>query len=330
MNNCHKIFVIGAGAFGTALSNIIASRGHANVTLLGRNVNMIKQLEDTRINAKSLPDIKLSSLLHFSSDHTLLQEADIVLFATSSKGYGEALNFYKKWLKDCAQIVICSKGFEYHSGMLLSTYSEKVLPSHSISVLSGPGFACDIAQELPVGVILSSENIEISRRLSKILSHNSFQVYCSDDRIGVQIGGALKNVIAIASGIAKGRGFGESARAMIIVQGLSEMIKLAEAMGGRADTILGLSGIGDLILTATSEQSRNFSFGVSLGKGEQQNFDQMRLVEGGIAASRVIHISKKMDLHLPIFQAISDIMMNRLTIDKALGIFFDHSCRNKN
>ncbi|WP_157140833.1 NAD(P)H-dependent glycerol-3-phosphate dehydrogenase, partial [Candidatus Liberibacter asiaticus] len=279
----------------------------------------------SRINAKALPGIKLSPLLNFSSDHTLLQNADIVLFATSSKGYGEALNFYSNWLKESAEIIICSKGFEYNSGMLLSSYSEKVLPSHSISVLSGPGFARDIAQGLPVGVILSSKNIDISRRLSKILTTDSFRVYCSDDRIGVQIGGALKNVIAIASGILKGRGCGDSARAIVMVQGLSEIMKLTEAMNGRADTILRLSGVGDLILTATSEQSRNFCFGIALGRGEKQNPDQIQLVEGAIAVSCVINISKKMGLKLPIFQAISDVMMNHISVDEALSILLNHS-----
>ncbi|KAE9516170.1 Glycerol-3-phosphate dehydrogenase (NAD(P)+) [Candidatus Liberibacter asiaticus] len=254
-----------------------------------------------------------------------MQNADIVLFATSSKGYGEALNFYSNWLKESAEIIICSKGFEYNSGMLLSSYSEKVLPSHSISVLSGPGFARDIAQGLPVGVILSSKNIDISRRLSKILTTDSFRVYCSDDRIGVQIGGALKNVIAIASGILKGRGCGDSARAIVMVQGLSEIMKLTEAMNGRADTILRLSGVGDLILTATSEQSRNFCFGIALGRGEKQNPDQIQLVEGAIAVSCVINISKKMGLKLPIFQAISDVMMNHISVDEALSILLNHS-----
>ncbi|MEG8099126.1 NAD(P)H-dependent glycerol-3-phosphate dehydrogenase [Candidatus Liberibacter brunswickensis] len=325
MKNHLKICVIGAGAFGTSLSTIIASRGNSDVTLLGRKASIMQRIKDTRVNEKALPGINLSPLLNFSSDHTILQEADIVLFATSSKGYGDALNFYKNWLKDCVQIIICSKGFEYHSGILLSSYSEQVLPSYSISVLSGPGFARDIAQGFPVRAVLSSKDIETSRFLSQILSYNSFQLCCSDDRIGVQIGGALKNVIAIASGIVKGRGCGESACATVMVQGLSEMIKLAEAMGGRSDTILGLSGIGDLILTSTSKQSRNFCFGVSLGKGEKHTFDQMQLVEGGIAASRVINISTKMGLHLPIFQAISDVMKNKITVDESLNIILNYS-----
>ncbi|ADR52379.1 putative glycerol-3-phosphate dehydrogenase [Candidatus Liberibacter solanacearum CLso-ZC1] len=329
MKNYPTIFVIGSGAFGSAISSIIASRGHANVTLLGRQESLIQQLKSTRINAKSLPNIKLSSLLHFSTDYRLLREADIVLFATSSKGYEQALGFYGQWLKDTADVVICSKGFEYYSGMLLSDYSEKVLPSHSISVLSGPGFAIDIARGLPVGVTLASEKIEISRRLSAILSGDSFRVYCSDDRIGVQLGGALKNIIAIASGILKGREYGDSARAMMMVRGLSEIIEVTKAMGGRSDTILGLSGIGDLVLTATSEQSRNFCFGVFLGKGQQYDFKTMNLVEGGIAVSRVINIAIKMGLDLPVFQATSDVIANRITVDEALDIFLDLSSKKK-
>ncbi|MBL0849263.1 MAG: NAD(P)-dependent glycerol-3-phosphate dehydrogenase [Candidatus Liberibacter ctenarytainae] len=325
MKNCPIIFVIGAGAFGSALSSVIASRGNSCVTLLGRRKNLIQQLKESRIHAQYFPSIKLSHLLNFSTDYKRLREADIVLFVTSSKGYGEAIHFYKQWLKNSADVIICSKGFEYHSGSLLCDYSEKILSSQSCSILSGPGFASDIIQGLPVAVTLASKNIEKSKSLSAIISHKSFQVHCSDDRIGVQMGGALKNIIAIASGILKGRKLGDSARAMILVQGLAEVTAITEILGGRAETVGGLSGLGDLILTATSEQSRNFCFGVLLGEGKKTDLDKMGLVEGAFAASRATKLTKGTNLKFPIVQAIADVVANRITIDEVVNIFLNLS-----
>ncbi|MBY7649952.1 MAG: glycerol-3-phosphate dehydrogenase [Candidatus Liberibacter europaeus] len=324
MNNYPRVFVIGAGAFGSALSSIIASSGNYCVTLLGRHESLIQQLKKSRINTKYLPGIKLSNCLNFATDYKSLEEADIVLFATSSQGYGEAIKFYGKWIKCSADIIICSKGFDYNSGMLLSEYSERILSSHCFSVLSGPGFATDLAQGLPVAVILASKSMERSKRLSEILSNNSFSIDCSDDRIGVQLGGALKNIIAIASGILKGRKFGDSSRAMIMVHGLSEIAELSRVMGGRIDTIWGLSGLGDLILTATSEKSRNFRFGVLLGQGNKTDINKMGLVEGSIAASLVVKMATDFGLDLPIFRAISDVVVGNITVNEVLNVFFNY------
>ncbi|AHA28124.1 NAD(P)H-dependent glycerol-3-phosphate dehydrogenase [Candidatus Liberibacter americanus] len=319
------IFVVGSGAFGSALSSVIASSGKSCVTLLGRQEALIKQLEYSGINTKALPGIKLSNRLFFSTDYKRLSEADIVFFATSSYGYGEAINFYGKWLSDSADIVICSKGFERHTGTVLSDYSEKTLPSHNFSVLSGPGFATELARGLPVAVTLASKDIKRARYIADIISNNSFCIDCSDDRIGVQLGGALKNIVAIAIGILEGRKIGDSSRAVIMVRGLSEMAALSHAMGGRSDTIYGLSGLGDLVLTATSEQSRNFSFGVLLGKGNQYDVDKMGLVEGGFAASRAIQLAFNFGLNLPIFKAISDVVVGNITVDEAIKNFFKSS-----
>ncbi|MBA5724161.1 NAD(P)H-dependent glycerol-3-phosphate dehydrogenase [Candidatus Liberibacter sp.] len=321
MNDFPTICVVGSGAFGSALSSVIASRGNSCTTLLGRQENLMQHLKETLIHTKALPDIKLSQFLRFSTDYECLYEADIVLFAVSSKGYGDAISFYGKWLKDSADIVICSKGFECQTGMLLSEYSEKTLPSHPFSVLSGPGFAVDIARGLPVAVTLASDNIDRSKRLSEMLSSHSFRVEYSDDRIGVQLGGALKNVIAIASGILEGKKLGDSARAMLIVQGLSEIAEVTKILGGRADTVWGLSGLGDLMLTATSKKSRNFAFGILLGQGKQLELDKIGLVEGALAASRIVKIAAGFGLELPIARAVSDVVANRITVDESLDVF---------
>ena len=217
-----------------------------------------------------------------------------------------------------AVVVTCAKGIDKSAGRLLTEVLEADLPHHPVAVLSGPGFAADIARGLPTAMAIAAPDQALAERLANALSSRTFRLYASTDRIGVQLGGALKNVLAIACGIVEGAGLGDSARAALISRGLAEMSRLVEAMGGKADTVRGLSGLGDLVLTGTSHQSRNLRFGISLGQGEPADTVGGPLVEGAFAASVAARLGEKFAVDLPITHAVAAIIDGRLDIRTAM------------
>jgi glycerol-3-phosphate dehydrogenase (NAD(P)+) len=310
------IVVIGAGAFGTALAAVIANENRHDVTLLGRDVAVMRDLSQNRTHESALPGIMLPDSLKFSSDASVLANANIVLFVMPSQAQAAAAKDYAPYLNSEALIVTCAKGIDRNSGKLLSEVLETALPNRQILVLSGPGFAADIANGLPTAMSLAAGNIAAAEHVAQSLSGSSFRLYASDDRIGVQLGGALKNVLAIACGIVEGAGLGESARAALIARGLAEMSRLAVALGAQSGTIGGLSGLGDLVLTATSHQSRNLRFGFGLGRGEP--VADGKLVEGALAASVAAKLAAEKSIEMPITEAVAAIIEGRLDIRTAI------------
>lgn len=317
MSVAEQIVVIGAGAFGTALAAVIANENRHPVTLLGRDVASMRDMAANRCNEASLPGILLPDALQFSSDPTILADATIVLFVMPSQAQKHAAQDYKPYLAKDAIIVTCAKGIDRQTQTLLSSVLEVEIPEHEVAVLSGPGFAGDIAKGLPTAMSLAAKDLALAERLAVSLSGARFRLYASDDRTGVQLGGALKNVLAIACGIVEGAGLGDSARAALISRGLAEMSRLAVAVGGMADTVSGLSGLGDLVLTATSHQSRNFRFGFGLGKGEPVS--DGKLVEGAFAASVAAQLALKHDIQMPITNAVAAIIEGKLDIATAMN-----------
>jgi glycerol-3-phosphate dehydrogenase (NAD(P)+) len=313
-----RIAVIGAGAFGTALAAVIALEGRHPVTLIGRNPLLMSDLRSDRIHNAALPGIVLPDGLQFSAEPDALQEASIVLLAMPSQAQADAGRHYGPYLAKQASIVTCAKGIDRSSGRLLSEVLEAELPHHAIAVLSGPGFASDIARGLPTAMAVAASDQVVAERLAGALSGPTFRLYASADRIGVQLGGALKNVLAIACGIVEGAGLGESARAALISRGLAEMSRLVEAMGGNADTVRGLSGLGDLVLTGTSHQSRNLRFGMALGRGEQVRSAAAPLVEGAFAASVAAKLGVQHSVDLPVTDAVAAIIDGRLDVRSAM------------
>jgi glycerol-3-phosphate dehydrogenase (NAD(P)+) len=201
---------------------------------------------------------------------------------------------------------------------LLTDMLERELPAHRVAVLSGPGFAADIAKGLPTAMAIAAADMDVAERLAQAISGRTFRLYASDDRTGVQLGGALKNVLAIACGIVEGRGIGDSARAALIARGLAEMSRLVAAKGGQAGTVRGLSGLGDLVLTATSHQSRNLRFGIALGRGEQADPAHGQLVEGAFAAAVASRLAGELGVDMPITDAVSAIIEGKLGIAEAI------------
>lgn len=318
MSGRERIAVIGAGAFGTALAAVIAQAGRNSVVLVGRDAALMADLTVDRLHEAALPGIPLPDALEFSAEADLVSSADIVLFAMPSQAQADAARHYGPYLAKDAIVVTCAKGIDRVSGSLLTEMLSRELPDHRIAVLSGPGFAADIAKGLPTAMAIAAADLTVAERLAQAVSGRTFRLYASSDRIGVQLGGALKNVLAIACGIVEGRGIGDSARAALISRGLAEMSRFVDAQGGQAETVRGLSGLGDLVLTATSHQSRNLRFGIALGRGEVQDPAQGALVEGALAASVAARLAADLGISMPITDAVAAIVDGKLDISDAI------------
>lgn len=316
-----NIVVAGGGAFGTALAIVMAASDESNITLLMRNEENAAMMQKSRFNQSRLPDVKVPDALIITSDIACVEQADILLSVVPT---GAQLNFaeqIKPRMVGDTPFVICSKGFDKNTGGLMSDCLRKILPQNEVAVLSGPGFASDIAKRLPTAMTLAAQNLALAQELSTALSRQTFRLYGSEDLVGVQTGGALKNVLAIASGIVMGAGLGESARASVIARGLAELSRYILFMGGRAETASGLSGLGDLVLTATSEQSRNYRFGIALGKGVSPQSligPGKPLVEGANAAIAASELSMRENITLPITNSVADIIQGRLDVAQAI------------
>ncbi|MEM6460821.1 MAG: NAD(P)H-dependent glycerol-3-phosphate dehydrogenase [Pseudomonadota bacterium] len=315
------IAVLGAGAFGTALAIVAADKGR-QVTLIGRDAQRMQEIDRQRINEKGLPAAKLPESIKVTASDEALSNADIVLLSVPTQSLRSALETYGRAISKAAHLVVCAKGIEQSSGLFLSDTVGQLLPDRGVSVLSGPGFASDIALGLPTAMTIASRRDNTTETLAEQISRDTFRLYASNDVTGVQTGGALKNVMAIACGIVEGRGLGESARAALIARGLAELMRFAQAHGGKARTVSGLSGLGDLVLTATSHQSRNLRFGLALGRGTSPHelmAPGAPLSEGASTASVAAQISDKMGIDMPITQAVAAILGGRLGIDEAVS-----------
>ncbi|MBO3762486.1 NAD(P)H-dependent glycerol-3-phosphate dehydrogenase [Ciceribacter sp. L1K22] len=318
MSTRPKIVIIGAGAFGTALATVVALEGKADVTLLGRDAALMADLGMEGVHDAALPGILLPDSLKYSSEPDVLQQADIVLMAVPSQAHADAALQYGPYFSPKASIVTCAKGIDRTSTRLLTEVLEQAVPNHDIAVLSGPGFATDIAKGLPTAMVLAATDLGKAEYLARMLSSRTFRLYASPDRVGAQLGGALKNVLAIACGIVEGKGLGESARAALIARGLAEMSRFVAAKGGRPETVAGLSGLGDLVLTATSHQSRNLRFGISLGHGDAIDFSSGILVEGAFTATVAARLADGLSVAMPITDAVAAVIDGRLDIPSAI------------
>ncbi|WP_275785611.1 NAD(P)H-dependent glycerol-3-phosphate dehydrogenase [Pararhizobium gei] len=313
-----RLVVVGSGAFGTALSAVAAASGKLPVTLLTRRESVVEDFKETGRNDSALPGIDLPETLTISDDPTVLRGAAIVLFAMPSQAQREASRSLLGFIEKGADVVICAKGIERSSGRLLTDVVGEELRLQNVAVLSGPGFATDIAKGLPTAMVIAAGDIERAALLAEALSGAAFRLYPSGDRIGVQLGGALKNVLAIACGIVEGAGLGDSARAALISRGLAEMSRFIAARGGEADTVRGLSGLGDLVLTATSHQSRNLRYGIALGQSGRATGHSDQLVEGAFAAAVAADVARTLGVDMPITEAVADIIEGKLSVKTAL------------
>ncbi|MEZ5878544.1 MAG: NAD(P)H-dependent glycerol-3-phosphate dehydrogenase [Tepidamorphaceae bacterium] len=324
-----KIAVIGAGSWGTALA-AAAARAGRDVRLYARRPETAAEINRDRRNRAYLDDVPLpEGICAVSTLEDALHDADAVLLVVPSSGIRSMARKIAPLTPQGAPVVICAKGVETDSGLLLCDVAGEEMPGQPIAVLSGPTFADEVASDLPTTVTIASPPVPgehlaegVAAGLALALSAGSFRAYVSDDPVGVEIGGAMKNVIAIACGISRGAGFRANMTAALITRGLSEMTMLATRLGGRAETVAGLSGLGDLTLTCSSEQSRNLRFGLQLGAGatREQTFDGAHVVVEGVRnAVSVTDLARKQGLTLPICEAVRAIVHDDADIASTLG-----------
>jgi glycerol-3-phosphate dehydrogenase (NAD(P)+) len=312
------VSVLGAGAWGTALANA-AARGGRRVTLWSRDPDHAAAMRATRENAARLPGIRLAESVVPTADLAEAAATRAVLLAVPAqalRGVAEALSLV---LPKGLPVVVCAKGIERGTGLFMSDIVADILRDAMPAVLSGPSFADDVARGLPTAVVLAAPVEPIAEVLAAALSSASFRVYHSVDMRGVEIGGAAKNVLAIAAGIVAGRGLGESAKAALTARGFAELGRFAASYGGKAGTLMGLSGLGDLILTCGSQKSRNFAFGLALGRGAPvAQAGGGRLAEGAFTARVLVEMAAARGIAMPIAQAVDAVLSGTLTIDAAV------------
>lgn len=311
--------VIGAGAWGTALACVAAKAGRS-VALWAMEPDVLDSITRTRANARFLPGVAVHENVEATNDLAAAAKADAILLATPAQRLRETLARLAPHVSDDLPLVLCAKGIERSSGLLLTEVLAETLPRVQVAVLSGPSFARDVANELPTAVTIAAR-MDIAKRLQASLGHRQFRPYVSDDVVAVALGGAAKNVYAIGCGIADGLGLGESARAALLARSFAEMTRLGEAVGGRAETFMGLSGLGDLVLSATSLSSRNFAFGQRLGQGQSLQMLRapgMPLVEGAETARPLVERAQRHGVEMPIATTIVDVLDSVLTPAAAL------------
>ncbi len=316
------VSIIGGGAFGTALG-CVARRAGNNVILWARNKNVVRDINDNQRNDAYLPNIKLDNGIKATDDMAeALKDADCALLVTPSQHLRETCKNLQSIIGPIP-VAICAKGVERGTDALMSDVVAEELPQVKIGVLSGPTFAKDIALGLPAAITLAAHDKNAGQQLINAVGAPAFRPYLSDDVIGVEISGAVKNVLAIACGIVTGKQLGDSARAALITRGLVEMSRIAAAVGAKSETVMGLCGLGDLTLTCSSPQSRNMSFGIELGQGrtKQEILDSRTAVTEGVwSASSVTDLARRKGINMPICEAVNEIITNNADIDSTIEI----------
>ena len=307
-----SISVLGAGAFGTALAVAFARNG-SDVTLWSRDADDAMQMQSSRKTGRRLPGHDLPDSVTVTSDRDAFNARTCLVAVPMQKMRGFIWD--NSFAPDTA-LVACAKGVDRTTGLGPVATIEQIRPGSRAGLLTGPSFAADIAQGLPTAVVLAANEDETAKQLQQQLTRQNLRLYRTTDVIGAELGGALKNVIALAAGMAIGAGLGDSARASVISRGFSELGRFALAKGAKSETIQGLSGFGDLVLTCTSEKSRNFAAGVGLGKGLP--IDQQKTVEGAATALAVAAEANEIDLDLPLVTATAEVVEGRLDISSAI------------
>lgn len=310
-----KVAVIGAGAWGTALATVAARAGRS-VTLWARNAEHAARIAATRDNPR-LPGVKLAPEIVVTSDLSLAARADMLLIATPAQHLRGAVNMLASHLTKPVPVIACAKGIEHGTHRFMTDVIAEAAPHTQPAILSGPSFADDVARGLPTAVTLAAKDEAVASALVQALGSATFRPYHSTDVRGVEIGGAAKNVLAIAVGIAVGRKLGASAQAALTTRGFAELMRLGRALGARSETLTGLSGLGDLILTCSSPQSRNYALGLALGRGEQQPAG--KLAEGEFTAPVLIELAASQSIEMPVSEAVGSILSGKSTIDAAIS-----------
>ena len=303
--------IVGAGAWGTALAWLWGKDGR-RVSLWGHNVNRVTRMQKTRENSDYLPGIKLPETVTVTSELPDCAGADLIVLVAPSTALREITTRLRKVISNPhAALLSCTKGIEHVTGMRMSQILHEAFPEHPIAVLSGPNLAVEIAQGLPTATVIASDDMDCAASLQGVLGSPRFRIYTSRDVVSVELGGALKNVFAIAAGISDGLGLGDNSKAALIIRSLAELVRLGVAMGGSVNAFYGLSGAGDLVLTSYSERSRNHTVGKRLGRGEplDQITASMKTVAEGIPTTRSAwECARRLNIVMPIIDQVYAVL----------------------
>ena len=314
-----RLAVIGGGAWGTALATIAVRAGSA-VSLWARDLDVVAAINDRHENPWYLPGIALDPAISATSEiKAAIAEAEAMLLVVPAQYLRGVLEDLASLIPPATPLLLCAKGIETESLMTMSELAAEIVPNSPVAVLSGPSFAAEVARGLPTAVTIASRDAALGRAFMAALGTERFRPYLSLDPIGVEIGGAVKNVLAIGCGIVEGRGLGDNARAALITRGLAEMVRLGQAKGAAAETFRGLSGLGDLVLTCTAGQSRNHALGLALGRGvtlaEALAARQRSIVEGVSTAGAVARLADRLGIEMPITAAVAGVLHRGVSID---------------
>ncbi|MCC7252744.1 NAD(P)H-dependent glycerol-3-phosphate dehydrogenase [Hyphomicrobium sp.] len=316
-----RIGVIGGGAWGTALAQTLTLAGR-DVVLWARESETVADINTRHVNRAFLPGIALDSRLKATETLEDCAAADAVLLVSPAQHVRTVATALAPHMRPGQPLIVCAKGIEQASGKLMGEVLAEAAPDVALAVLSGPSFAADVARGLPAALTLACRDEQLGKRLAERLGDRQLRLYWTDDIVGVELGGALKNVLAIAAGIVEGKGLGTSAHAAIVTRGFAEMRRLSNAMGSRPETMMGLSGLGDLVLTCGSPQSRNMSLGRALGQGETLAAvlgARISVTEGVYTAAAVVRLAEQKRIEMPITAAVHAVLEGSLSVDDAIA-----------
>lgn len=306
-----NVSVIGAGSFGISLAVLLHKNGH-DVTVWARNPEEIKKLSKDREHKSKLPGVKLPDTMVFTSEiKEAVIDKDFIVFAVPSTAVRGVARNIRPFVKDGQIIVDVAKGIEESTLMTLSEQLEEEIPNANVAVLSGPSHAEEVGRGLPTTVVIGADDKKTAQYLQEMFMNEMFRVYISPDKTGIEIGGALKNVIALAAGIADGMGYGDNTKAALITRGIAEISRLGVAMGGAPDSFSGLTGIGDLIVTCASIHSRNRKAGYLMGQGKsmKEAMDEVQMVVEGVYSTKAaVALGKKYNVSLPIINKVNEVL----------------------
>ena len=323
-----KLGIVGGGAWGTSLAQVAAAGGRETL-LWAFEPEVVEAINAAHENTAFLAGVPLDPAIRATSDLSELESCDAWLVVTPAQHMRAVL----ERATDCDKpLVLCSKGIEEKSGMLLHQVAKAACPGAGIAVLSGPTFAHEVAQGLPTAVTLAAEDGALAERLRDRIKQPTFRIYVSDDLAGAEIGGAVKNVLAIACGVVEGKGLGQNARAALIGRGFAEMTRFGLAFGARRETLAGLSGLGDLVLTCSSTSSRNYSLGKGIGEGRSAAellADRMTVAEGAFTAPVLARLARDKGIDMPIVEAVDALIGGRAGVDEVLGALLSRPSRSE-
>lgn len=314
------VSVIGGGAWGTALAQTASLNGHP-VLLWARETDVVADINERHVNRMFLPGVPLEPGIRATADLRVAAAADVILIVAPAQHMRAVTGELARHMRTSQPLVICAKGIEQKSGKLMGDVADEVAPQSVVAVLSGPSFAADVARGLPAALTLACRNETVGRALAAALSSRQMRLYWSSDVVGAEMGGSVKNVLAIAAGIVAGRGLGASAHAALVTRGFAELRRFAESFGARPETLMGLSGLGDLILTCGSPQSRNMSLGRALAEGQTLReilAGRHAVTEGVYTAAAVVKLAREKGIEMPIAEAVHAIIEGEISVDDAI------------